>query len=63
MQGIDPHDSMQQLADRLDTIAARAEAGTALDGIGDLYDAIDPALHCLADQLMQRPRQRIRDLS
>ena len=60
MQGIAPHVHMQQVAGRLDTIATRAEAETALDETGHLYDAMGPALQYLADQLMER--QRIRDL-
>jgi hypothetical protein len=63
MQGIDPHAHMQQLTVRLDPIAAHAEAGTALYGRENPHEAMDPALHYPADQLLQRPRQRIRDLS
>jgi hypothetical protein len=63
MQGIDSHAHMQQLTGRLDTIAAHAEAGTALYGSENPHEATEPALHYLAGQLMQRPRQRVRDLS
>ncbi len=62
MRGIDPYAFMQAAAGRLDGIDDPAELDRLLDDLEYLFEVLDPELQYLADDLMQRTRDRLRHL-
>jgi hypothetical protein len=63
MHGVDPYAYLQQVSVRLGTLRTREEIDIVLDEVEYLYEVMDPELHYLADDLIGRLRQRLRDLS
>lgn len=57
--GIDAIAWMQQLAGRLDRLERRVEIERALDDVEYLIEALDPALHDPAYQLIERLHDRL----
>jgi len=62
MDGIDPFAFMQSAAGRLDRIDDPAELDRLLDDLEYLFEALDPELQYLAEDLMQRTRIRLGQL-
>ncbi len=62
MNGIDPHATMQRAAGRITESRDPAELDLLLDDIEYLYEAMDPELQGLAEQVMERLRERITEL-
>ena len=57
--GVDPYAYMQQVAGVLDGLDDRERINTILDELEYLYEVIDPELQSIADDLMERLRQRL----
>ena len=60
MHGVDPYAYMQQVSARLDTLATREQVERVLDEVEYLYEVMDPELHHIADDLIERLRERLR---
>lgn len=60
MHGVDPYAYMQQVSARLDTLETREEVERVLDEVEYLYEVMDPELHYVADDLIERLRERLR---
>lgn len=62
MNGIDPYAVMQRVGRRLQESQDPVELDRLLDDIEYLYEALDPELQGLAEQVMERLRERIAKL-
>jgi|APIni6443716594_1056825.scaffolds.fasta_scaffold1011991_1 ABC-type transporter Mla subunit MlaD len=62
MNGIDPYATLQRAAGRITESQDPAELDRLLDDIEYLYEALDPELQGLAEQVMERLRERIGEL-
>lgn len=60
--GIDPYATLQRTAGRITESRDLAELDRLLDDIEYLYEALDPELQGLAEQVMDRLRERIAEL-
>ena len=63
MHGIDPYAYLQQLAGRLETLGNRDDVESALDDAEYLYEVMDPELQHLADDLIDRLRERLKGMT
>ena len=59
MNGIDPIGYVQQVAMNMDQLTGRAEIETALDEVEYLFEVIPPDLQELAEQVIERLRQKL----
>lgn len=62
MNGIDPYAAMQRAGRRLQESQDPAELDRLLDDIEYLYEVLDPELQGLAEEVMDRLRERIAKL-
>jgi hypothetical protein len=62
MNGIDPYATLQRAAARITESRDLTELDRLLDDIEYLYEALDPELQGLAEQVMDRLRERIAEL-
>lgn len=62
MNGIDPYAVMQRAGRRLQESQDPAELDRLLDDIEYLYEVLDPELQGLAEEVMDRLRERIAKL-
>jgi capsid portal protein len=63
MMGIDPVGYVQQVAMNMDQLTGRAEIETALDEVEYLFEVIPPDLQDLAEQVIERLRQKLANAS
>jgi len=63
MNGIDPIGYVQQVAMNMDKLTGRAEIETALDEVEYLFEVIPPDLQELAEQVIERLRQKLAEAS
>lgn len=63
MIGIDPVGYVQQVAMNMDQLTGRAEIETALDEVEYLFEVIPPDLQDLAEQVIERLRQKLANAS
>lgn len=63
MNGIDPIGYVQQVAMNMDQLTGRAEIETALDEVEYLFEVIPPDLQELAEQIIERLRQKLANAS
>jgi ABC-type transporter Mla subunit MlaD len=59
MNGIDPYQTLQRASRRIQESQDPAELDRLLDDIEYLWEAMDPELQGLAEQVMDRLRERI----
>jgi len=59
MNGIDPYQTLQRASGRIQESQDPAELDRLLDDIEYLWEAMDPELQGLAEQVMDRLRERI----
>lgn len=59
MDGINPLETMQQLALRMNQLTDRREIETALDEVEYLFEILDPELQDAAIQLIEQLRARL----
>jgi hypothetical protein len=62
MNGIDAYATLQRAAGRIKESRDPAELERLLDDVEYLYEAMDPELQSLAEQTMDRLRERIGQL-
>jgi len=62
MNGIDPYAVMQRAGRRLQESQDPAELDCLLDDVEYLYEVLDPELQGLAEEVMDRLRERIAKL-
>jgi capsid portal protein len=63
MNGIDPIGYVQQVAMNMDQLTGRAEIETVLDEVEYLFEVIPPDLQELAEQVIDRLRQKLANAS
>jgi capsid portal protein len=63
MNGIDPIGYVQQVAMNMDQLTDRAEIETVLDEVEYLFEVIPPDLQELAEQVIERLRQKLAEAS
>ncbi len=53
---------LKDVLDKVDTLNTKEEVNRQLDDVEFLYDAVDPTLQELVDQVVTRLRQRLKTL-